>query len=82
MNKPTMLDRFFHVFGAHKYQRIMKMSDHSHLLKCAICKKYFAMNTSARVLVPWDQELEDFHVSMGNIIVKENGGYEKGKRNT
>lgn len=57
----TILDRVKHWLGIHKYVYIKRLSFNSHQLGCKYCCKRFCMNTSVRLLVTWDQELEDFY---------------------
>ena len=56
-----ILDRIKHFFGVHKYYKIKRLSTNCHQLGCIYCKKKFAMNTSIKCLLDWDQELEDFY---------------------
>jgi len=63
----NILDKIKHFFGIHKYYKIRRLSDYSHLLGCELCEKRFSMNTSMKVLLDWDQELEDFHRYMGHL---------------
>ena len=60
-----------HLFGFHKYYRIKKLSDHSHLLGCKLCPKLFAINTNVKVILDWDLELKDMYVRMGAIKEEE-----------
>lgn len=50
-----------HWFGFHKVFYVKRLSSHSHMLRCEICLKKFCFNTSAKVIVPWDEELENFY---------------------
>lgn len=61
-------DKVKHFFGIHKYYEIQRLGKFSHLLGCSYCKKKFAINTEAGILLPWDLELENFHRSMGHEI--------------
>lgn len=45
----------------HKYTNVRRLSDQSHLLACRRCLRLFAINTSVRVLIPWDSEVADFY---------------------
>jgi hypothetical protein len=54
-------NRIKHFFGVHKYYKIKRLSGDSHLLGCELCTKRFAMNTNVKILIDWDQELEDFY---------------------
>lgn len=65
--KIKLTDQFKHLFGVHKYVYVKRLGQFSHMLRCAICAKKFCMNTSVRALLPWDQEMEDFHRSMGHL---------------
>lgn len=56
-----MLDRIKHLFGIHKYVYVERLSIDSHFLRCKYCNKKFAMNTSVKCLIEWDQELADLY---------------------
>jgi len=56
-----IIQRIKHLFGIHNYTYVKRLSPNSHMLKCSICSKRFVINTSARVLVDWDLEMEDFY---------------------
>jgi len=62
-----ILDRIKHIFGIHKYYEIMRLSCSCHLLGCRFCNKKFALSTSAKVILDWDLEIEDFHRERGHI---------------
>lgn len=71
--KIKLSHRFFHLFGVHRYEYVVRLSEASHLCKCPICQKRFVLCTSAKVLVPWDQELQDMYVKYGCIQEDEEG---------
>lgn len=56
-----MLNRIKHIFGIHKYLYIKSLSKYSHQIGCKYCDKKFVLNTSVRMLVDWDLEIEDFY---------------------
>lgn len=55
------MDRIKHIFGIHKYIYIKRLSESSHQLGCKYCDKKFALNTSVRMLINWDLEIEDLY---------------------
>lgn len=65
-----ILDWFKHLFGIHKYYRIRILGDHSHLLGCKRCNKLFSINTSVKILLEWDLELEDMYRRIYGIEIK------------
>lgn len=47
----------------HKYKYKKRLSDFSHLVECKRCNNKFCMNTSNKILLEWDLEMEDFYRS-------------------
>lgn len=67
LKKIKFMDKLKHLLGIHKYSYIRRLSRDAHQIKCLICQKLFAMNTSVHVLLEWDLELEDFY-SQGKML--------------
>lgn len=69
--KVRITDHLKHLFGIHKYFYVKRLSNQSHMIQCVICNKKFSINTLVMVIVPWDKELEDFHIRKGHIKERE-----------
>lgn len=52
------------MIGKHEYQVTRKVSHDIAELKCLHCGKEFAINISAKALLPLDKELKDLHEYM------------------
>jgi hypothetical protein len=61
----TMLSVVCKVFN-HKYKHKRKITNTIHELKCSRCGKEFGINTSAKSLLPLDEELKELHNSFEN----------------
>ena len=55
------------LIGLHSYYEIRRLSRYTHMVGCWRCQKRWGMNTDARVIVPWNIELEDHHRAMGDL---------------
>lgn len=56
-----LLRKFMCLIGRHRYGLVCSLSSQSDLIACHDCKRRFAMNHGARILVLWDRELEKFY---------------------
>lgn len=77
MKKPTLWQRFKHLFGRHRFGYVARLSEDSHMLACTICNKRFAMNTSVKTILEWDQELEDMYAMFDSLEKKDPNSLEK-----
>jgi hypothetical protein len=53
--------------GLHDFYEIRRLNKFSHMIGCRRCQKRWGMNTDAKVILPWDMELEDHHRAMGDL---------------
>lgn len=52
-------------FGYHKYYVDKELTSWSRRLGCKNCKSFFGMNDDARVVIPWDDDLEQMYKEIG-----------------
>lgn len=48
-------------FNKHKLLEVKRLSESSQKLYCFACKKYFAINHSVRIFLPWDNSFEELY---------------------
>lgn len=56
-----IIERIKHFFGKHKYFKINKVSQFSHLLGCRYCDKKFIYDTEEIAVYDWNPGLEEFY---------------------
>jgi hypothetical protein len=56
------------MFGFHRMALVKPLSPQSDMIACCDCQKRFAINYSARIVLPWDRELEKFYIERGNYL--------------
>lgn len=67
----TIENRFYHLFGKHKYYTIEEFSDDSRKVGCRICQKQWAMNDRLKALVGWDDDFEKLYSLELRIMEKK-----------
>ena len=56
-----MIKRIKCALGRHKYYVAKELTPWSRKVGCRGCKKMFAMNDDAQIMLPWDDDFENLY---------------------